>query len=209
MGTFNINEVGLVFELIGNLQGDKGDDWLRELGKFLQGRNTWDGVSDLTTINIGICEDIGDLIKKFESTEEIMYLSFNGNVVRKRIASITPSKKPFQLDLITITPEDLGLGRHFDCSEWKSICEAAVKRGFIICPEEAVLQLQVKYRGKNLIVITQPTLSTEPVDYKKLWLYDVGDNGGGHCRIVAAPEEGVLANYAECVFVRSFKEIES
>ena len=144
---------GPLTDLLGKLDGENGDVWLRGLNKFLRKENPWEKPETFKVIEIGTHKDVESLRKALEESRARMIGDWASNILNK--TKLSKSKQ--SLDLVVRSVKELGFPNG---AQYKDICKAAESQGLDLCPAEAGPQLRLQYpdqpNGEWLVIAMEP-----------------------------------------------------
>jgi len=180
---------GSFLDLAQKLSGEDGDMWYVALKRFLRKENPWPKV--WKTIQLGTHSSIADMRRALDAGFRI------GEWASRILEKVALATKQESVDLVIPSVAELGFS---ECATIEQIYEAALKRGYQLCPAEVGPQFRLQYAdqpmGERLIIAMEPI--TDSGGYRRvfyvgrggygLWLYsDCGDPDscyGPECRFV-------------------------
>jgi len=141
-------------QLLTNLQGDGGRVWLNALNRFLRKENPWDGRKLFPlwkTVRLGEFKTIADVKRIYE--EKGFSINWSADIILSHL-DCEFSKEPKEIDLVLVTPRELGVEGEDGCAPYFCILHALKLNGLESCPPEALIQARLvfpeqEYSGSN------------------------------------------------------------
>jgi len=160
--------LGAVCDLLEKLCGVNAKEWFEALKRFLHKVRPWPMTQK--TVWIGIFPTVDALHSALLNAGCRISETADG-ILRKVIVAIVPRI----VNLVVVSVAELGFP---DGATLKQIYEAALERGFVLCPAEVGPQLRIQYldqpMGEWLFVAMEPIADSN--DYPRIFLV-FGEDG--------------------------------
>lgn len=177
---------GPLTDLLQKLSGEEGEQWLRDLGKFLRKQNPWEAPRDWAvwlTLKLGIDPKTADAICADLKAAECFVSDWAKDLLGKKAFVDSFASEEMDVELVVASVADLGFKNG---ATRKDIYERAQDLGLDLCPAEVGPALRKAYKdqpkGEWLLIAMEPIAGSNGF----LSVFDVWRDGDGRRYLYAS-----------------------